>query len=239
MSRLRFEPQILPTLATLLMLVVLVRLGNWQADKGERRAAEIAQYSARAHLGPYAIDGKLLNPEPLQDAPVVVRGTFEPEHQFFVDNRQEDGKPGVHVVTPLHIEGSAMRILVNRGWVGWAQGRQVLPVVQTPAGVVQVRGVATVPHNKPFFLMPDHMDSLPRLWSQLDLARFVKESADPVQPMVILQAPVKVADGLVRNWQPPEDRVAKHQSYAYQWYGMALALLVFYVVSNVHTGERT
>ena len=100
MSRLRFEPRVLPTLATLLMLAALLRLGFWQAEKGERRAAEIAQHTQRAQLGPYAIGAKLVEPVVLQDAPVTVRGTYEPEHQFFVDNRQEDGKPGVHVVTP-------------------------------------------------------------------------------------------------------------------------------------------
>lgn len=238
MLRLRFEPRVMPTLATLLMLAVLVRLGFWQADKAERRAAEIAQHSARARLGPYAIGAQLVNPEPLQDAPVTVRGTYEPEHQFYVDNRQEDGKPGVHVVTPLRIEGSTVRILVNRGWVGWTQGRQVLPVVNTPAGLVQVSGVATVAHNKNFFLMPSHAESLPRLWSQLDVERFAHERADPLQPVVVLQGKTDVTDGLVRNWQPPEDRVAKHQSYAYQWFGMAVALLVFYAVASVHTQAR-
>lgn len=238
MPRLRFEPRVLPTLVTLLMLAVLLRLGLWQADKGEQRAAEIAQHSARARLGPYAIGARLVDPEPLQDAPVTVRGTYEPEHQFFVDNRQQDGKPGVHVVTPLRIEGSAVRILVNRGWAGWTQGRQVLPVVNTPAGVVQVTGVATVPHNKAFFLMPSHAESLPRLWNQLDVERFAHERADPLQPVVVLQDKMDAADGLIRNWQAPEDRVAKHQSYAYQWFGMALALLVFYVVASVHKQGR-
>ena len=144
----------------------------------------------------------------------------------------------MHVVTPLRIEGSAVRILVNRGWAGWTQGRQVLPVVNTPAGVVQVTGVATVPHNKAFFLMPSHAESLPRLWNQLDVERFAHEPADPVQPVVVLQDKMDAADGLIRNWQAPEDRVAKHQSYAYQWFGMALALLVFYVVASVHKQGR-
>lgn len=237
MSRLRFEPRVLPTLATLLLLAGLLRLGVWQADKGERRAAEIAQHSQRAHWGPYPIGAQLVESEWLQDAPVTVRGTYEPEHQFYVDNRQEDGKPGVHVVTPLRIEGSTVRILVNRGWAGWTQGRQVLPVVKTPAGVVQVTGVATVPHNKNFFLMPSRAESLPRLWNQLDMERFAQERPDPLQPVVVLQGKNDASDGLIRNWQPPEDRVAKHQSYAYQWFGMAVALLVFYVVSSVRTVE--
>ena len=239
MQKLRFEPRVIPTVATVCLLALFIHLGNWQAGKAERRAAEMAQHSERARLGPYAVGAVLVDPGVLQDAPVTVRGVYEPEAQFFVDNRQEDGKPGVHVVTPLKIEGSETRILVNRGWVGWTQGRQVLPKVATIIGVVQVSGVATVPVHKGFFLMPERAESLPRLWSRLDLSRFAGEHSYPVQPVVVLQAPEDAKDGLVRRWQPPEDRVGMHQSYSYQWYGMALALLVFYGVASVRTRKSS
>jgi surfeit locus 1 family protein len=168
-----------------------------------------------------------------------VRGQYQPQEQFFVDNRQENGQPGVHVVTPLKIEGTDTRILINRGWVGWTQGRQVLPAVSTPAGVVQVTGVAAVPLLKKFFLMPEHAQALPQLWSRLDLPRFAQQVAQPVQPVVLLQNSDDAFDGLIRHWQPPEDRVALHQSYAFQWFGMAVALLVFYAVASLHKGKKS
>lgn len=174
-----------------------------------------------------------MDPAALQDAPVTVRGTFEAQGQFYVDNRQEAGQPGVHVVTPLRIAGTDTRILVNRGWAPWVQGRKVLPVVDLPAGEVQVRGVAAVPVNKNFFLMPEHAEALPRLWERLDLERFTAESPFPVQPVVVLQDADDTPGGLVRHWPPPEDRVAKHQSYAMQWYGMAVALVAFYAFATL------
>ncbi len=227
--------RLVPAMAAACLLALLLYLGFWQLGKAQRRAAELSQYSERTQLGPYAMDSSLVDPRLLQGARVSVRGRFEPQDQFFVDNRQEDGKPGVHVVTPLRIEGSATRVLVNRGWAAWVQGRQVLPPVAVVDGLVEVSGVAEVPLNKNFFLMPEHDQSLSRLWSRLDLKRFTAEHHYPVQPVVILQTTTITPDGLIRNWQPPEDRVAKHQSYAYQWFSMALALLVFCVVIIVRT----
>jgi surfeit locus 1 family protein len=81
--------------------------------------------------------------------------------------------------------------------------------------------------------MPQHAEAWPQLWMQLDLQRFAKQVAYPVQPVVLLQDSGDATDGLVRNWQPPEDRVAKHQSYALQWFGMAVALLAFYGYASV------
>jgi surfeit locus 1 family protein len=235
----QFKPRLIPTLATMCLLALFVYLGLWQSGKAQRRAAELAQHSARARLGPIAIEAKPIDPLQLQDAPVTVRGQYEPQHQFFVDNRQENGQPGVHVVTPLKIEGGETRILVNRGWVGWTQGRQTLPVVATPQGVVQVSGVAAVPVNKAFFLMPEHAEVQPQLWSRLDVPRFAREHAYPVQAVVVLQSGADASDGLVRHWQAPEDRVAMHQSYAYQWFGMAAALLGFYTVASLRRKIQT
>jgi surfeit locus 1 family protein len=225
---------------TLAGLVLFIKLGLWQAGKAEIRAADIAQFNARSHLGPFALTGDKVSPTELQDAPVAVKGVFEPQAQFFVDNRQENGVAGVHVITPLRIDGSDTRVLVNRGWIAWPGGsRKALPLVQTPTGQVSVEGIATVPVNKNFLLMPEHAESLPRLWPRLDLTRFGAEQTYPVQPLVLLQTSQDSGPALVRHWPPPEDRVARHQSYAYQWFGMALALLVFYGAASIRRRNAT
>jgi surfeit locus 1 family protein len=113
-----------------------------------------------------------------------------------------------------------------------------LPTVPAPQGIVVVSGLAQVPTAKQFFLMPDHGDALPRLWSRLDLGRFAAERNETIQPVVILQAQGDATDALVRNWKPPEDRSAMHQSYAYQWFGMALALIIFYAVASLQRNKE-
>ena len=232
-ARISFQLRWIPLLATIAGVALFVHLGLWQAGKAELRQAEIAQFGTRARLGPVRVEAMLVDAESLQDAPVTVRGVYEPEKQFFIDNRQENGKPGVHVVTPLLIEGGSTRVLVNRGWVGWGSTRQVLPQVAVPVGVVQVSGLAMRPSNKKFFLMPDREQPDSDLWSRLDLQRFANRYAVPLQGFVILQHPGDATDTLVRNWPAPEDRVAMHQSYSLQWFGMATALVIFFSVASL------
>ncbi len=233
MPSLRFQPRLIPTLATLAMLLLFLYLGLWQAGKAQRLSAERSQYAARAQRAAVRVGATLVNPEQLRDAPITVRGHYEPAQQIFIDNRQEEGRAGVHVVTPLKIEGSETRILVNRGWIGWADGRKKLPQVSTPPGLVEVSGIAAKPVVKKFLLMPERAEAWSQLWPVLDLKRFEGQANFPLQPVVLLQNRTDAQDALIRNWQAPEDRVAMHQSYALQWFGMALALLVFYGVASV------
>lgn len=235
----RFQIRLIPTLAMLLGLALFIYLGAWQSGKGDRLAAELAQRALRNQLGPAFVTGHLLDAQAAQDAPFTVVGTYDARHQIFLDNRQENDQPGVHVITPLKIEGSETRILVNRGWVGWTLGRSVLPVVATPEGRVQITGLATVPSSKKFFLMPEHPETQSKLWSRLDLPRFAQLIGHPLQPVVLQQTGGDAPDALVRHWAPPEDRVGMHRGYAFQWFGMAAALLLFYGFAMFRKGESS
>lgn len=239
MSQNRFEIRLIPTLAMLLGLAMFIYLGLWQAGKGDRLALELAQRAQRSQLGPVVMTGELLDAQAAQDAAFTVLGTYEAQHQIFLDNRQENDQPGVHVITPLKIDGSETRILVNRGWVGWTQGRAVLPVVATPVGRVQITGWANVPSTKKFFLMPDHPEAQAKLWSRLDLPRFEQLIGHRLQPVVLQQTGGDAPDTLVRHWPPPEDRVGMHRGYAFQWFGMAAALLLFYLFTSFRKGESS
>jgi len=233
----RFEFKLLPLLGVLVALALFVSLGRWQAGKGERLQQELAARAARNELGAVPVGASLLDASALRDRTLVVRGEFEPQHQFFLDNRQHQGQPGLHVLTPLRIESSAVRILVNRGWVPWPSGgRGTLPVVSTPAGVQQISGQASVPSSKKAWLMPEQPDS-PQLWTRLDLSRLASRVQAPVQT-VVLQQTSDSADGLVRVWEPPPDKVAMHRGYAFQWFGMAVALLLFYLLASVRREAR-
>jgi surfeit locus 1 family protein len=220
--------------AAVLAAALFIRLGLWQWHKAESSAQAAAEYQERVRLPPLTIDDRLVDPVRTNAAPITARGRYEPQFQFFVDNRQHDGVPGVHVVTPLKLEPGETRLLVNRGWIPWPDGRRgVLPEVPVPDGEVVVTGIAEVPSTKPFFLMPETRDSADRLWPRADIERFAGLIQRPVQPVVLLQNQNDAEDGLVRQWPPPHDRTLMHRGYAYQWFGVAAALGVFYVCAIV------
>jgi len=224
----RFQFRLIPGLAALALLALFIHLGLWQAGKAERSAELVALYDARSKHPPISIGTRPLNPEGLVYAQVVARGEYDAALQFYIDNQVENGRPGVHVITPLKIEGSDTRVLVNRGWAAW-ENRQERPRVGTTGGTVAVTGIAVITDKPKYLLMPDRRAAWPDLWSALDIERFVEETAFQVQP-VILHLTSSGQDGrLVPNRPQPEDKTAMHKGYALQWFGMAVVLLGFYI----------
>ena len=59
---------------------------------------------------------------------IELSGTFEPWHQFLLDNRSHAGQPGYEVLTPF-LTADGRRMLVNRGWVPFGGYRDRLPDV--------------------------------------------------------------------------------------------------------------
>ncbi len=119
-------------MAAVLAVALFIRLGLWQRQKAQLSAAAAAEYQERARLPPRTIDDRTVDPVRTNAAPITARGRYEPQLQFFLDNRQNDGVPGVQVLTPLRIEPGEMRLLVNRGWIRWPHGRGALPEVPVP-----------------------------------------------------------------------------------------------------------
>ncbi|MDE2456895.1 MAG: SURF1 family protein [Burkholderiales bacterium] len=221
-------------LACLLGMALLVHLGRWQWNKADASQAALARFLAQDRLPPRAMGPARIEPGPADGARFTVRGRYLAERQFFVDNRQHDGIPGVEVLTPLRIEGGATLLLIDRGWIAWPQGRRILPEVAVPSGPVAVSGRALVPSTKKFLLVANATEESPRLWVRPDVRHFARVTGAPVQPVVLLQDPGPPADGLVRDWPAPEDKTAMHRGYAWQWFGMAFVLLVF----SIHAAWR-
>jgi surfeit locus 1 family protein len=68
--------------------------------------------------------------------------------------------------------------------------------------------------------------------SHAELAQLLNESSWTAATELILLDPGE-PDGFVRTWAPPGFPPIRHLGYAVQWFGLALALLVIYVVTNL------
>lgn len=205
-----------------------IALGNWQYAKFERKEAAQAELDRRAADAPITLGGVLVDAEALRARPVVVRGRFEAGRQFLVDNRIHREQAGYHVVTPLQIEGSETRVLVNRGWVPALARHSDVPAVATPGGTVELRGIAVVPGSRFFTLGSEADSSWQQVWQNLDLARFARLAGYPVQP-VVLQLAADAPAGFARDWPRPDDRKERHLSYALQWYGFAASAVLIWL----------
>ena len=239
-SGFRFRPRIAPTLAVAVLLPVFVALGIWQTHRADFKRALQAEYDARIAGPVVAIEPRLQPADALRFYRVLARGTYESDRQFFVDNRVHRGVAGFHVVTPLRIAGSNVRVLVNRGWIAANPDRSRLPTADVPAGEMEVAGIAIVPATGHFMLgePPAASGVWESVWPHLDLERFAKAVSYPVQPVIVLLDPASAAGGFVREWARLDTGIKTHQSYAFQWYSLAVAVAAVYLLVHFRHGER-
>jgi surfeit locus 1 family protein len=138
----------------------------------------------------------------------------------------------LHVITPLQIEGTSVRVLVNRGWIGWGSSRAELPQVAVPTGRVEVQGRAVVPLGKAPAFVSESVGNTDALRTRIRLDDIQAAANFPVQPIVIWMSPTEPSDGLVKEWPEVTNKAPMHKGYAAQWFLMALLLLVFFVRSS-------
>ncbi len=226
----RFRPSWLPTLAAALLVPLFIAAGQWQWNKASAKADRQEQFNARSNAPAMQIPPGLVEAETLRYRQVMVRGTYEPQHQILIDNRMHRQRAGFHVVTPLNIEGSNVRVLVNRGWIAGQPGRDRVPVVATPTGSVWVSGQAVVPTSRFFTLKEERSDGTWRhVWQNLDMERYAREAGFPVQPVVIQMSADSAAGGFVREWPRPDDRRLTNLGYALQWWSFAATTVALWL----------
>lgn len=183
-----------------------ILLGNWQVE----RAAQKRAAGAAVEM-------------------LTLRGAFEPARTVLLDNKLHRGRPGYHVVQPLRLQGGR-HVLVDRGWIAAGATRTQLPDIRTPAGEVEITG-ARLPRFAQA-LSPDDAAPLGRVWQNVTLERFSAWSGLALEPYVIEQVS-GLDDGLVRERLRAGAGVEKHQSYALQWYSLAILSIVLFVALNV------
>lgn len=222
-----------------MLLPVLVGLGFWQLDRAQQKRAIQAEYDTRSRDERVEIGSQLQQPDDLRFYRVIAHGTYEPQYQMLIDNRVQDGHVGYHVITPLRIGSSDTRVLVNRGWVPMGQTRDDLPEAAAPPGMLEITGVATVPSDNVFTFAepPAPKNKWQRVWQHVDIKRFAAAVPFPVQPVVILLDPDSPADGFVRRWARLDAGIAVHKGYAFQWFTMAGALLLAYLLYGLRAAK--
>jgi surfeit locus 1 family protein len=221
-----FRPAIVPGAAALVAMALAVALGNWQLRRAEEKIALGRNLDDAARRAVLALPPSLVDAHGYEFNRVSVRGEYLAGHTILLDNKVLRGVAGYQVLTPLKIAGGDVHVLVNRGWVAAGVRRDNLPQVRTPAGTVTVEGLAVVPGGHVFELSSNTEDGI--VWQNLVLARYEKWSGLKLQP-IVLQQTGDFADGLIRAWERPDTGADRHRGYAFQWYALAMTILISYV----------
>lgn len=182
----------------------------------------------------------------------IARGEWDIAGQIFLDNKTDDagsGRAGYHVITPLKlteppkpsasglatIGGSHTDtfVLVNRGWIARATAYPSPPVVLAVAGVIEVRGLSTLPNAR--FLELSNAAIEGQVWQNLTIERYRAAMKRDVLPIVLLAAATEfdTSQGLRPLTEKPDARVEKHIEYMLTWYSLAATVVVLWIGLNL------
>jgi surfeit locus 1 family protein len=227
-----FEPRLFTTLLAIVLIAMLVSLGRWQLHKAADKRALFDSFAAASTAG-MPID--LRSPKVERYSRVEAAGHFDETRQVLIDNMVEAGRVGYFAITPFSLQGGGW-VLVNRGWVPLGQTRASRPAIPVGANSRVIRGRADnlpspgIRMGVPAALAPPYpvVAAYP---TRAEIARLLKESEwSSATDLILLDA--DQPDGYVRNWAPPGFPPIRHIGYAVQWFALALALAVIYVVTN-------
>lgn len=222
-------------LATILVVIgvaINIRLGIWQLDRLEQRRAFNTRVLAQINQPVLELTGNALNADlaNMEYRKVTVVGEYDLANEVALRNQAWGNRPGVHVLTPLRIQGSDQVILVNRGWVPVEEGNFDRWAEYPETGVVRVEGILRASQSTPDYgrrsdPVPAEGEAPLKAWYFANIEAISRQVPYPLLPAYIQQAPGSSLEGPPYRTQPELDLTeGPHQSYALQWFSFAIVL---------------
>jgi len=213
-----------------LVLALLVTLGTWQVHRGQAKETIIAERSAAGKMSPVSLEAAISGKE--NGRRVAISGVYLENRQLLLDNQVWKGRPGYRIWTPLRLSDERL-VMVDRGWVPIGQDRNNPPKPSVPESAQEITGYwRHWPEPGIKFAAPP-----------CDTGKWPRVVLYPEYPQVACNYKVPVLDGLFllseeaeggfpRDWQDVGLTPLRHYGYALQWYALALALCVIFIVVN-------
>jgi surfeit locus 1 family protein len=220
---------------TVAMLLVLLGLGTWQVKRLFWKEALLAQIDHAESAAPVSL-GEM----PAPFTKVSATGTFLPEeaalYGAIVRTIPSGPTMGARLIVPLR-ETNGDVVLVDRGWVPLSRSGPM----EQPDGLVTVAGYVRFGDSVHWFSAKD--DPAARHFYTLNPITIGNAVGQPkVRDFVLVALSPAAAsadddadtDAVVSRWPDPARHLPRppnnHLSYAFTWYGLAVALLAIFVV---------
>ncbi len=237
LGRFLFQPTWVSTLCTLLIFPLLVYLGFWQLDRYAAKVTQIKQLGDRIKMPALlTLPDKPLSQETLHTLryrQVEIRGSFINEHSILLDNQILKGKVGYRVLTPFQPLNSARWLFIDRGWITAGKTRANLPSIPIITEELRVSGMITLPVHGLRLKKGIQLkgETAPLRVQLVDLPALSKIFDHELYPFVLQLNPNTTYGFTI---EPISFHISanRHLGYAIQWFTMALASLLYYLVIN-------
>ena len=226
------------TLAVIILVGVMIRLGFWQLDRLAQRRALNASVSAQIDASVLdlnqGIPVDLLNGMEYRSVSVV--GAYDSSQEMILRNQVHGDQLGYAVISPLKIQGSDYSVLVERGWIPLDQASPSQRGQFAEPGVVTVKGILRLSQTQPVFagaVDPTLTPGQARLdvWTMVNVDRIQQQVSLKLLPVYIQESPDPAWTGMpYRSVSMPDLSDGPHMSYAIQWFIFASVLGVGYPI---------
>jgi cytochrome oxidase assembly protein ShyY1 len=174
--------------------------------------------------------------EQLLDMPVNFEGTADAEHFFLLDNKIHKGRVGYQVLVPMQTYSGT--VMTNFGWVAATSSRDILPNIQINNKEMRYAGVLSLPLDNIMVKETAVVDGdWPKVLQQTDLDIIQQHYKKQILPFVVLLT-AEENSFFIRDWQPVVMAPEKHIAYAAQWFLLAFAGLVVFIIAQRNKLKR-
>ncbi len=220
------------TVLVILAVLVMVRLGFWQLDRLAQRKAFNARVEEQLASPPLVLSSQKLELDlyNLEYRTAVVSGEYDFDRQVVLRNQDWKGRLGVHLLTPMMIEGGEKAILVDRGWVPYEDFTGEKLAQYDISGSVEIEGVLRRSQSKPAFggkadRVPEPGEEPLAAWYWINLREISQQLPYELLPVYLVSSPVLYEDGFPnRSQEEPDLSEGSHLGYAFQWFTFAAIL---------------
>lgn len=236
--------RLLPLLATLAAVALGISAGIWQTGRASYKEEIEVKLQQRASATPLQIAPSSAEIDAVEFRRLRIQGEFIASWPVFLDNRPYKGRAGFYLLMPFKLSDGS-HLLVARGWLARdGRERNKLPAIQTPSGVIEIEGML---RRQPGRLMQLGQQAALKpnaILQNLTPAEFAQASGLRTQTYILEQLTPALetaasTDGLIRDWPRASSGADKHRAYAFQWFGLAGAAFVFYIITGFRRARST
>ena len=226
------KPTIIAWLFFACGLVTTLALGTWQVQRLAWKESLIAEITTAHNAAPItALPESPAKLKALEFRFVQLDGAWLPRHEFHVTPRYFKGEMGYHIFTPFQIADGRI-VLVNRGWVPTKQKEPASRPGSNVADEATITGMLRIGSDRNYFTPVS--DAKDNIWFGRDVAQMaLSAKLERVIPEVTLD--LVGQQDRTRLPIPATGEVAlrnDHLSYIITWYGIALGILVIFVLAH-------
>ena len=232
-----FSPGLIPTLITIPCVLILLALTIWQVNRYSWKLELLDTIDTQLSAAPETLTPGDIDPELWHYRRVSLTGEFDHNDEIHLFAHAEAGRAGFHIITPFKRSNEKDIILVNRGWVPEPRKDPQTRTEGLIEGETTVTGVARKPWEKSWSFLPES-NAEDNVWLYGELSAMADHLGIEVASVFVELDANEIPGGLPIGGQTRITLPNNHIQYAFTWLGLAVAMIVIYVLYGLKRGRE-